>query len=102
MIRRPPRSTLFPYTTLFRSFTVHELLDQYPAEAIRLLLLSAHYRQPLDFTHDGLQQATATLDRWHGALRCRDAAPANPSTSLRPGSLPQVVQDALPDDLNTP
>jgi cysteinyl-tRNA synthetase len=75
-------------------FTVHELLDQYPAEAIRLLLLSAHYRQPLDFTHDGLQQAKATLDRWYGALRGRDAAPAN--------SVPQVVEDALSDDLNTP
>src|ERR1044071_8977195 len=25
MIRRPPRSTLFPYTTLFRSFLVHSL-----------------------------------------------------------------------------
>jgi len=79
-------------------FTVHELLDQYPAEAIRLLLLSAHYRQPLDFTHDGLQQAKATLDRWYGALRGRDAAPA---ASLRAGSVP-VVEDALSDDLNTP
>src|SRR6476646_70431 len=56
-------------------FTVHELLDQYPGEAIRLLLLSAHYRQPLDFTHDGLVQAKATLDRWYGTLRGRDAAP---------------------------
>ena len=39
--------------------TVHELLDQYPGEAIRLLLLSAHYRQPLDFTQDGLVRAAA-------------------------------------------
>src|SRR5881392_416761 len=46
-------------------FTVHELLDQHPPEAIRLLLLSAHYRQPLDFTHEGLVQAKATLDRWY-------------------------------------
>jgi cysteinyl-tRNA synthetase len=75
-------------------FTVHELLDQYPAEAIRLLLLSAHYRQPLDFTHDGLQQAKTTLDRWYGMLRGRDAAPAS--------SVPQSVEDALADDLNTP
>jgi cysteinyl-tRNA synthetase len=75
-------------------FTVHELLDQHPAEAIRLLLLSAHYRQPLDFTHEGLQQAKATLDRWYGVLRGRDAAPANP--------VPQSVEDALADDLNTP
>ena len=75
-------------------FTVHELLDQYPGEAIRLLLLSAHYRQPLDFTHEGLVQAKATLDRWYGVLRSRDAAPA--------ASVPQAVEEALSDDLNTP
>src|SRR2546430_10401627 len=32
MIRRPPRSTLFPYTTLFRSASDHELLDRGPAQ----------------------------------------------------------------------
>jgi len=75
-------------------FTVHELLDQYPGEAIRLLLLSAHYRQPLDFTHEGLVQAKATLDRWYGVLRGRDAAPAS--------AVPPAVEEALSDDLNTP
>ncbi len=73
--------------------TVHELLDQYPGEAIRLLLLSAHYRQPLDFTHEGLTQAKATLDRWYGALRSKEL------TSV---PVPQTVEDALLDDLNTP
>src|SRR3712207_7985347 len=29
MIRRPPRSTLFPYTTLFRSLTKQEIIDRY-------------------------------------------------------------------------
>jgi cysteinyl-tRNA synthetase len=75
-------------------FTVHELLDQFPGEVIRLLLLSAHYRQPLDFTHEGLTQAKATLDRWYGALRGKDARPAN--------TVPPSVEDALSDDLNTP
>ncbi|MFZ5783032.1 MAG: cysteine--tRNA ligase [Pseudomonadota bacterium] len=75
-------------------FTVHELLDQYPGEAIRLLLLSAHYRQPLDFTHEGLVQAKATLDRWYGALRGKDGAPS--------AAVPAAVEDALSDDLNTP
>jgi len=74
--------------------TVHELLDQYPAEAIRLLLLTAHYRQPLDFTHEGLQQARATLDRWYGLLRGKSVQPAD--------AVPQSVEDALSDDLNTP
>ena len=75
-------------------FTVHELLDQYPGEAIRLLLLSAQYRQPLDFTHEGLTQAKATLDRWYGALRGKD--------SKAVASVPKDVEDALRDDLNTP
>ena len=75
-------------------FTVHELLDQHPGEVIRLLLLSAHYRQPLDFTHEGLTQARATLDRWYGTLRDRKATAAS--------SVPQGVEDALSDDINTP
>jgi cysteinyl-tRNA synthetase len=75
-------------------FTVHELLDQFPGEAIRLLLLSAQYRQPLDFTHEGLTQAKATLDRWYGVLRGKDAAAG--------ASVPKPVEDALCDDLNTP
>src|SRR3954469_7785444 len=75
-------------------FTVHELLDQYPGEVIRLLLLSAHYRQPLDFTHEGLQQAKATLDRWYGALRGKAVTAAK--------AVPASVEDALSDDLNTP
>jgi cysteinyl-tRNA synthetase len=75
-------------------FTVHELLDQYPGEVIRLLLLTSHYRQPLDFTHEGLQQAKATLDRWYGALRGKAVASA--------GVVPASVEEALSDDLNTP
>jgi cysteinyl-tRNA synthetase len=75
-------------------FTIHELLDQHPGEAIRLLLQSAHYRQPLDFTHEGLTQAKATLDRWYGALRGKNARPAS--------AVPQSVEDALSDDINTP
>jgi cysteinyl-tRNA synthetase len=75
-------------------FTVHELLDQYPAEAIRLLLLTAHYRQPLDFTHEGLQQTRATLDHWYTALRAKDVPAA--------ATVPAPVEQALDDDLNTP
>jgi len=74
-------------------FTVHELLDQFPGEAIRLLLLSAHYRQPLDFTHEGLQAAKATLDRWYGVLRGKTVAEA---------AVPKSVEEALSDDINTP
>jgi cysteinyl-tRNA synthetase len=80
-------------------FTVRQLLEEgWPGEAIRLLLLTAHYRQPLDFTREGLKQAKAQLDRLYGALR-GDAlskldAPLTSSDRL-------AVQDALDDDLNT-
>ncbi len=73
-------------------FTVRDLLGEFPGEAIRLALLAAHYRQPLDFTKDGAAQAKQTLDRWYRAAG--GAAPAE--------TIPQTVEAALADDLNTP
>ena len=70
------------------------MLDLYPGEAIRLLLLSAHYRQPLDFNPEGLAQAKATLDRWYGVLRGKASSAA--------ADVPKSVEEALADDLNTP
>jgi cysteinyl-tRNA synthetase len=80
-------------------FTVRQLLEEgWPGEAIRLLLLTAHYRQPLDFTREGLKQAKAQLDRLYGALR-GDAAATLDAPLASSDRL--AVQDALDDDLNT-
>src|SRR5215831_12560639 len=49
--------------------TVHELLEEWPGEAIRLALLSGHYREPLEFSRERLAQARQTLDRFYIALR---------------------------------
>ena len=76
-------------------YTVHELLEEFPGEAIRLALLQTHYRQPLDFTKDGLAQAKATLDRFYLALR--DSADVDANATEAP-----ALQAALEDDLNTP
>ena len=73
-------------------YTVHELLEDFPGEAIRLLLLQTHYRQPLDFTKAGIAEARRTLDRWYRAAEGADDA----------GDVPAAVVDALADDLNTP
>ncbi|MGB3810103.1 MAG: cysteine--tRNA ligase, partial [Parvibaculum sp.] len=48
---------------------VHDLIKEAPGEAIRLALLNGHYRQPLDWTADGLAQSRRMLDRLYGALR---------------------------------
>ncbi|MBL4802827.1 MAG: cysteine--tRNA ligase [Emcibacter sp.] len=75
--------------------TVHELLEEFPGkgEAIRMCLLSAHYRQPVDFSRDGIKQAQRQLDRWY---RLTDGVDA---TGIE---APESVLDALRDDLNTP
>ena len=80
--------------------TTGELLDEAPGEAIRLALLTAHYRDPLDWTSDRLHQARQTLDRFYRALTLpRDAVFerfGEAAEVLRP------VREALEDDLNTP
>jgi cysteinyl-tRNA synthetase len=81
-------------------FTIRDLLAEAPGEALRLALLSAHYRQPLDFTKELLKNSKATLDRWYRALR-DVKPPADLIVSENP-ELPPAFEAALRDDLNTP
>ncbi len=74
----------------------HELLQTYPGEAIRWALLAGHYRAPLEWTGELIEQAKKSLDRLYGALRRAGdvrAATEAPSAALLA---------ALEDDLNTP
>jgi cysteinyl-tRNA synthetase len=48
---------------------IKDLLAQHHPDVLRFALLSAHYRQPLDWTADGVIQAKTTLDRLYGLLR---------------------------------
>ncbi|MET0716883.1 MAG: cysteine--tRNA ligase, partial [Pseudoxanthomonas sp.] len=48
---------------------VHELLKQHPPEALRYALVSAHYRQPLEWSDALIEQSVRTLDRLYGTLR---------------------------------
>lgn len=71
----------------------HDVIQQYPGEALRLTLLSAHYRQPLDWSESTIQQNKKLLDKLYAKLNGSDA---------EAGDVPQGVLDALCDDLNTP
>jgi cysteinyl-tRNA synthetase len=75
--------------------TVHDLIARHPPEALRYALLSAHYRQPLDWSDALIEQCKNTLDRLYGTLRALDAIQAS-------ASIPQAIEAALEDDLNTP
>lgn len=72
--------------------TLREVLADWPGEVVRLAMLRTHYRQPIDWTLRGLEEAGRTLERWYAAVG--DAAPA--------ADLPGPVREALLDDLNTP
>jgi cysteinyl-tRNA synthetase len=74
---------------------VHDLVRQHPPEALRYALLSAHYRQPLDWSDNLIEQSVRTLDRLYGTLR--DLADVEATAQI-----PAAVEAALDDDLNTP
>jgi len=84
-------------------YTVHDLLAEFPGEAIRLALLQTHYRQPLDFTREGIVQAKRVLDRFYGALRATAGDPLAPAAAAGNGSATDAeIIAALSGDLNTP
>jgi cysteinyl-tRNA synthetase len=77
--------------------TIRELLQNWkgigwPGEALRFNMLRTHYRQPIDWTSEGLDESHKILWDWYGDLE-------DVSADARP---PSSVLDALCDDLNTP
>jgi cysteinyl-tRNA synthetase len=79
---------------------VCDLLEAHAGEAIRLGLLTAHYRQPLDWTDRLLVESRRRLDRMYAVLR--DAGIAGEGEAPEEGLMPPAVRAALEDDLNTP
>ena len=80
--------------------TVGELLEQgHRGETLRLALLSAHYRQPLDWSDQLIAQSKATLDRLY--RRLEDFAFVEDEEISSAQAATDVVE-ALADDLNTP
>ncbi|MBO1324361.1 cysteine--tRNA ligase [Acetobacter sp. TBRC 12305] len=85
--------------------TIRDALAQAPAEALRLLLLGAHYRSTLNYTQAGLLEARRTLDRFYRALEncgLTGEDETAPVSADAPDQIPPGVLAALSDDLNTP
>jgi cysteinyl-tRNA synthetase len=71
--------------------TIRDLLADWPGEVLRLNMLKAHYRSPIDWTLKGLEESAKTLDDWYWVAA--DLKGERPS---------EAVIQALSDDLNTP
>ncbi|MBA6412072.1 cysteine--tRNA ligase [Parahaliea sp. F7430] len=78
--------------------TVRELLQSYRGEVLRFALLSAHYRSPLNFSAELLEQAEATLGSLYSTLRQVEDIPLDMEVQLAG----EPFYEALNDDLNTP
>ena len=75
---------------------VHDLKNQYSGEVLRLTLLSAHYRQPLNWTKEIIDQNSKMLDRLYRSLKDLQ------DIELTSENLSEDVMESLLDDLNTP
>src|SRR5580698_4539329 len=71
--------------------TIRDLLNDWPGEVVRLNMLKAHYRSPIDWTLKGMEESAKTLDDWYWV-----------AADLTGGRPADAVIEALADDLNTP
>ncbi len=93
--------------------TIRDMLEQYQPEALRFFLLGKHYRSPIDFTADGLDEAERALKRVYECLaEAHDARTRASGKPWKPGDLPADIvaefdacdaafRDAMDDDCNT-
>jgi len=85
--------------SLGNTLVIKELLKHTAGEVLRYLLLSAHYRQPLDWSDETLSRVQRTVDRIYGVIRDAEAK----FGPLRAAESPSAkFMSALLDDLNTP
>jgi cysteinyl-tRNA synthetase len=78
-------------------FTVREVLKQYRPEIIRFFILSSHYRSPLNYSDESLNDAAAGLTRLYTALRDVEIIETDIDSEFK-----TRFQDAMNDDFNTP
>ena len=79
-------------------FTVRDVLQKYPAEVVRYLLVGSQYRSPINYSEQSLEQAAAALERLYLALRGLDTDNAMDLANSR---YEKAFREAMDDDFNT-
>lgn len=79
-------------------FTVREVLAKYPAEVVRYLLVASHYRSPINYSDQGLDQAASALERLYLAVR---GTAANTAKELVNSRYERAFRQAMDDDFNS-
>ncbi|MEW6257011.1 MAG: cysteine--tRNA ligase [Pseudomonadota bacterium] len=76
--------------------TIRELLADWPGECLRLAMLSTHYRQPINWTRQGIGFAAKTLDKWYRIVG------DEPAEMGEDNPFETEIADRLADDINSP
>ena len=79
-------------------FTVREILERYRPEEVRYFILTSHYRSPLNYDDEHLDNARGALTRFYTALRGLPASPHPKGTD----TFRERFHAAMDDDFNTP
>jgi cysteinyl-tRNA synthetase len=80
--------------------TISGLLQEYSGDVLRLMMLTTHYRQPIDWTRNGLENARKELLDWSELVL--DFFDPTDDLKMIEAPLDERVIEALQDDLNTP
>ena len=80
-------------------FTVREVLATYKPEVVRHLLISSHYRSPINYSQQSLGQSVKAVERFYHCLKGLDLAAAKTLTNSR---FEKAFRCAMDDDFNTP
>ncbi|ACE84981.1 cysteine--tRNA ligase [Cellvibrio japonicus] len=82
-------------------FTIRDVLEKYHPEVVRFLLVSSHYRSPINYAEDNLVEARTGLERFYGALRDYADVESLPLTELQASDYYRSFVAAMNDDFNT-
>jgi cysteinyl-tRNA synthetase len=86
-------------------FTIRDILQSYDPEVVRFFILTAHYRSPIDFSDQNLQDAKAGLSRFYEALQASieavEGVPESDVNSSEGSALEEKFREAMDDDFNT-
>ncbi len=84
------------------SYTIQDIVSRYEAAALRHYFLSSHYRSPMDFSEQGLEEAGKGMDRIYETMdRLERCVASNGAAKPEPGLLEEFCRE-MDDDFNTP
>lgn len=83
-------------------FSIREILDEFDAAALRHYFLSSHYRSPMDFSKEGLEEAGKAADRIHETVERVGRAVKAAGSSAADPALMAAFRQEMDDDFNTP